>query len=170
MGFITERLQVRRLTMRDLESFHELWSDPNVIRWGATSEDLEASRTRLHDFIKQRLDGIDESGWFAVERRDDGRFVGDVLLGPAPWDGELAEVGWHLAAAWQGRGYATEAAAGLLVHAKQRGVDKVYATILPDNHASQGVARRIGMKIAGRVDLPLGLHDLWERDLGTAPM
>lgn len=164
MGFTTQRLEVRHLTIRDLEGFHEIWGDPSVIFWGA-APDLASTRARLEDFRHRRLEGVAESGWFAVALRDEGRVVGDVVLQSAPWDSEMAEIGWHFAKASQGRGYATEATAGLLVHAKQQGVDAVYAKILPDNAASQGVARRIGMHVVGRLDDPLGPHDLWEKSL-----
>ena len=164
MGFTTRRLDVRRLTMADLDAFHEIWGDPEVIFWGA-ARDRDAARARLQDFIDRRLDGIVDSGWLAVVRQRDGQLVGDVVLQPAPWDRDLAEVGWHFAKAWQGCGYATEAAAGLLAHAKQHGVERVYAKILPDNVASRGVALRLGMQIIGRLDDPHGLHDLWAKTL-----
>lgn len=164
MGFVTPRLEVRRLTLADLDDFHRIWGDPTVIFWGA-AEDREASRARLADFVERRLVGMDDSGWFAVVRRRDGRMIGDVVLEPARWDDELAEVGWHVAKAWQGRGYATEAAAGLLEHARRHEVDVAYARILPENGASRGVARRIGMRIVGTVDDPHGLHDLWSKRL-----
>lgn len=166
MGFATQRLEVRRLTMADLDAFHEIWGDPAVIFWGA-ARDRAASRARLQDFVDRRLDGIVDSGWFAVVRQRDGQLVGDVVLQPAPWDRDLAEVGWHFAKAWQGRGYATEAAAGLLAHAKQHGVEGVYAKILPDNVASRGVALRLGMRIVGELDDPHGVHDLWAKALDS---
>lgn len=150
--------------MVDLDGFHQMWGDPTVIFWGA-SEDRAATEALLRDFIDRRLDGVVDSGWFAVVRDRDSELVGDVVLQSAPWDRGLAEVGWHVAKAWQGRGYATEAAAGLLEHARQQGVDKVHAKILPDNVASRGVARRIGMQITDRLDDPHGVHDLWTRSL-----
>lgn len=116
--------------------------------------------------MDRRLDGIVDSGWFAVIRRRDGQILGDVVLRSAPWGQDLAEVGWHVGKAWQGRGYATEAATGLLVHAKEYGVEEVYAKILPENTASRGVARQLGMQIIDRLDDPTrGDHDLWAKML-----
>lgn len=164
MSFVTERLEVRRLAMTDLDAFHEIWGDPRVIFWGA-AEDLDASRQRLRDFVGRRFRGMVESGWFAVVT-EDGRVVGDVVLEPASWNDQLPEIGWHFAKEWQGRGYATEAARGLLMHAQRQGVPVVYAKILRDNTASQGVARRIGMTVVGRLDHPAGAHEIWEKRLG----
>lgn len=164
MGFATPRLEVRRLTLTDLDAFHEIWGDPAVIFWGAM-KDRAATRARLEEFTGRRLPGILDSGWFAVIRRADGRLVGDLVLEPASWDHDLAEVGWHFTKAWQGHGYATEAATGLLSHAAEHGVSRVYAKILPDNAASRGLALRLGMEIVGDLDTPHGVHDLWAKTL-----
>lgn len=164
MGFFTERLEVRRLVMSDLEDFHEVWGDPRVIFWGAT-EDLDATRERLRDFIQRRLADLADSGWFAVLRRADGQFVGDVALEPASWNDDVPEIGWHVAKQWQGLGYATEAAAGLLEFAGRHGIPAVYAKILRTNVASQGVARRIGMTVVESLDHPAGPHDIWAKHL-----
>jgi hypothetical protein len=94
-GFVTERLEVRRLVMTDLTDFNEVWGDPRVIFWGAT-DDLDATRQRLQDFVSRRLAGIAEPCWYAVLRRDDGQFVGDVVLEPASWNEDVPEIGWHL--------------------------------------------------------------------------
>jgi RimJ/RimL family protein N-acetyltransferase len=48
------------------------------------------------------------------------------VLEPASWN-DVPEIGWHVAKEWQGRGYATEAAAGLLELAHQQGIPAVYA-------------------------------------------
>jgi RimJ/RimL family protein N-acetyltransferase len=164
VGFVTARLEVRRLAMTDLDAFHGIWGDPRVIFWGA-SEDLEATRQLLRRVLDRRFEGITDSGWFAVQRRDDGHLVGDVVLEPASWNRELPEIGWHLAKAWHGRGYATEAAQGLLDHARRLGLLTVYAKILHDNGPSQRVARRIGMRIVGQVDHHAGRHDVWAKQL-----
>jgi ribosomal-protein-alanine N-acetyltransferase len=78
----TTRLIIRQLTMDDLEAFHQIWGDPDVIFWGAM-HDLDGSRILLQGLLKRRLDGIDESGWFGVFRRADMQFVGNVVIEPA---------------------------------------------------------------------------------------
>lgn len=150
--------------MDDLQAFHDVWSDPEVIFWGEMS-DVGASRTMLNSVIERRLDGVDESGWFGVFRSRDMQFVGDVVLEPASWDSSCVEVGWHLSRAFQHHGYATEAAQALLAHSARSGVREVWAKILRTNHASQRVAMRLQLVRAGYLDHPLGEHDLWRRVL-----
>jgi RimJ/RimL family protein N-acetyltransferase len=75
-----------------------------------------------------------------------------------PYDGMTsAELAWVVAVPWQGRGYATEAAAGVLaaVRAPEPGgpsttttgddVILVHAHIAPGHTASEAVARRLGL-------------------------
>jgi len=60
------------------------------------------------------------------------------------------QVGWRLARAHWGQGYATEAARAMLDFAFETlGVDRVYANIDPANAASIAVVRRLGMRDAG---------------------
>jgi RimJ/RimL family protein N-acetyltransferase len=80
----TARLDVRPLAMDDLHDVHALWSDPDVIFWGASS-DVTMSEQMLTRLMARTIPGLSPSGWFAIIRRSDGVFVGDVVLQPAPW-------------------------------------------------------------------------------------
>jgi len=72
--------------------------------------------------------------------------VGDCGLTVQEVEGEpFVEAGWHVRADLRRRGYAAEAAASVRGTARRLGVDHLIAIIRPDNAASQGVARSIGM-------------------------
>jgi len=80
--------------------------------------------------------------------------------------------GRRLGREWWGKGYATEAAAGIRDHARSRlGFDRLVSLIDPENAASKAVALRIGMQherdltFAGR---PTSLFALQNR--GQAPI
>jgi RimJ/RimL family protein N-acetyltransferase len=77
------------------------------------------------------------------------------------------EIGWHFERSSWGRGYATEAAAALLLHAFVTGVDRVVADIVPDNRRSRAVAKRLGVHridVVERSDLLHGVaHQYIER-------
>ena len=61
------------------------------------------------------------------------------------WPG--VEVGWALHPDYWGRGYATEAGAAAVRYGfDQFEVDKLFSCILPENHRSQAVAKRLGFK------------------------
>lgn len=62
-------------------------------------------------------------------------------------DGWTAEVAWVIGVPWQSRGYAGEAAAGLVRWLLDRGVRPVTANIHPLHHASARVAARAGLTV-----------------------
>lgn len=148
---LTPRLRLRRWEPRDAAPFAALNADPEVMRHFPAPLDRAQSDALIERF---------EEGWqvngiaFAVaERRADGAFVGMVGLnrlnlpeiGP-PQHGAL-EVGWRLARAHWGQGYATEAARAWIEHGFATVPDdEIVAIIVPDNRASQAVARRLGMR------------------------
>src|SRR5690606_16681110 len=92
--------------------------------------------------------------FFSVFERDSGQWVGRVgPWQPEGWPG--TEVGYSLARAAWGKGYATEAAAACIDWAVDTlGWSDIIQTIAPDNTASQGVARRLGATLRGPGQLP----------------
>lgn len=75
-----------------------------------------------------------------------GEFVGDCGLTMQEVEGEWwVESGWHVRSDLRRQGYAAEAAAAVRDTAYDLGVEHLIAIIRPDNVASQGVARKIGM-------------------------
>ncbi|GMG85475.1 GNAT family N-acetyltransferase [Paralimibaculum aggregatum] len=96
-------------------------------------------------------------GPYSVIARDGDRFAGTVgLWQPDGWP-EI-ELGWHLAPAAQGRGYATEAARAVRRHAAATlGARRLVSYIAAGNRRSQAVARRLGAVHEGAVTLDFGL-------------
>jgi RimJ/RimL family protein N-acetyltransferase len=152
-GFDTERLVVRSWNIGDAASFFDIYRRWEVARWlGATPQALEtldeaeARVTRWAELNK----ASDVAGRWAVQRREDGRVLGTVLLVPLPdGDGEF-EVGWHFHPDAWGRGYATESARGAVRWGFEHGLDEVLAVVRPDNTPSAAVCGRLGMEALGR--------------------
>ncbi|MBN8832473.1 MAG: GNAT family N-acetyltransferase [Sphingomonadales bacterium] len=83
-------------------------------------------------------------GNFAVEERGSGQFVGHVgPMEPPGWP--AFEIGWGIFPAFQGKGYATEAAAAAFAWAHHAlGKTETLHMIDPSNAASEKVARALG--------------------------
>ena len=106
-------------------------------------------------------------GQWALEEKATGEFVGRA--GPhrperADWPG--IEVGWTLHPDHWGKGYATEAGRAAVdwVFMHHRDVDTLYSIILPENSASQAVARRLGYELSEERVLaffPTKAHGIW---------
>jgi ribosomal-protein-alanine N-acetyltransferase len=78
--------------------------------------------------------------------------IGSInLKGPPDADGDV-EIGWGIAEAWRRRGFATEAASGVIEWALgQPGAKSLSATIADDNVVSQNLAAKLGIIRTGQV-------------------
>ncbi len=151
----TGRTRLRPWRVEDADRFLDTYSRWEVARWLGSAPTLLRSRddaiTRIERWA-ERTSPTPLRGLWAVERKDDGRVAGTVLLAPLPdADGEV-EVGWHLHPDSWGSGLATESAGALLDAAFAEGLTEVLAVVLPGNAASMAVCARLGMTHHGLTD------------------
>ena len=121
----TERLILRLPRLEDADAWSNAVADPEVMQYIGSGEtgDRAIAAQSIERFIERwEANGF---GQYAVERRDDGAFLG--RLGLLVWDshvwrpstlpeaGEAAEIelGWTLLRDYWGHGYATEASAAV---------------------------------------------------------
>ena len=85
-------------------------------------------------------------GWWLILHRADRTLIGEVTC-REPRDGTgTVEIGYGVVPAYQGQGYATEAAGAVVDGALHRpGVARVVACCLRDNAASQRVLEKLGL-------------------------
>lgn len=157
----TERLLLRHWTPADLPAFFDIYSRDEVTRWlgpqpRAPLATIDAADRRLARWREVQLEP--PLGLWAVVPLGATAPVGTCLLMPLN-DAQGAtgetEIGWHLHPDHQGRGYATEAAAGILTRTDS--LPRVLALTDPDNLPSQAVANRLGMHDDGLTDRWFGL-------------
>jgi ribosomal-protein-alanine N-acetyltransferase len=101
---------------------------------------------------------------FSVMHAEDNMMIGAAGYKGPPVDG-MVEIAYGIAPAYQGQGYATEAAQALVDYAIKSGqVSMLRAHTLPEVNASGGVLRKCGFKHVGEViDPEDGLVWRWER-------
>ncbi|MGO4103627.1 GNAT family N-acetyltransferase [Leifsonia sp. YAF41] len=140
----TERLHFRPMTLGDLENMAALLGDPDVMTYYPAPKTRDEARAWIE--WNQRNYAEHGFGLWIIETRD-GEFVGDCGLTWQQVNGRRElEVGYHVRAALQGRGYATEAAAACRDFARDvLGTAHLVAIIHPDNAASVRIAKKIGM-------------------------
>lgn len=149
----TERLILRHYRLEDFENHYRLCADPDVMRYllgGKPLSRFEAWRHMAYLVGHRELLGY---GYYAVEEKDTGRFVGRIgFTNPEGWPG--FELGWTIAPEFQGRGYATEGGRFLLNYAFHE-MDKphVISVIHPDNKPSIRVAERLGETLEGKTNV-----------------
>lgn len=162
----TERLTLRGYRPEDFGPYADMMADPRVARFLSLSGEPQSAEEAWRGLAALigcwTLRGF---GMWAVEETASGAFVGRVgPWQPEGWPG--FEIGWAIAPAYQGHGYATEAAAAAVVWAQTTlGVDRILHIIRPDNAPSQAVARKLGAVNTGSWDAPWGVAcDLWATD------
>jgi RimJ/RimL family protein N-acetyltransferase len=160
----TERLRLRMPASTDAEALYDVFADAEVMLGlgrtpVSTVEDVQAIiESMLHGW---RTDGL---GAFVLETTIDRQVVGQAGLMifdtgdwmPSTWSKAGAraqpELGWALASAHWGYGYATEAAAAIRDWAYERpDIDRLVSLISSDNLRSQRVAERLGAQPARTV-------------------
>ncbi len=147
----TERLMLRRLVPDDFAALYALYSDPEIRRYFPEGT-LSADETR--EELQWFLNGHPrhpELGLWATIHKPTGRFIGRCGLLPWTIDGRPeVEVAYLLDKAYWGQGLATEVGLALVAYGfQQLDLKRLVCLIDPGNAASQAVARRIGMTLAG---------------------
>jgi anti-anti-sigma factor len=150
----TERLVLRRWRPEDRSPFAELNADPRVMEYFASALTTAESNAMV-DRIEARFDEHGYGLW-AVEVPGVAPFVGFVGLAMQGAEfpfGPAIEVGWRLAHASWGLGYATEGArAALRCGSETFGITEFVSMTSKLNLPSQRVMRRVGMTHHARDD------------------
>ena len=151
---LTPRLVLRRSRPEDAEAISAYRSDPAVHRFqGWDRTDPEGVRAEI-ERMAGRSPG-EPGGWvqLSVQEREGGGLVGDVGLSPADGEPGVIKVGYTIAPAFQGRGYATEAVGTLVAYAFETlGAEVVRAYASVDNAPSIRVAEKVGMRLVERIE------------------
>ncbi|HEX5015680.1 MAG TPA: GNAT family N-acetyltransferase [Candidatus Limnocylindrales bacterium] len=143
----TQRLILRGFIDTDREPFAAMNADPLVMEHFPFTLS-RAESDALVERIGQRWseDGV---GLWALERRDDGAFLGFTGLAVHRFEAPFTpavEVGWRLAVEAWGFGYATEAAREALRFGfDERGLEEILSWTATSNVRSQAVMERLGM-------------------------
>ncbi|MGV3525416.1 MAG: GNAT family N-acetyltransferase [Candidatus Sericytochromatia bacterium] len=147
----TARLRLRNWRESDFEPFAEMCADPEVMRFFpavlSRAESLEMAQ-KIKSLLEAR-----GWGWWAVEIPGVTDFAGFVGL-HIPKDSlpfsPCVEIGWRLAQAHWGRGYATEAArAALDFGFHSLDLEEIVSFTAVVNQPSIAVMQKLGMRHTG---------------------
>lgn len=145
----TARLRLRAFAMADLDTFLAYRSDPEVARYQGWHTPYERVRgVALIERMARSTPGT-QGEWYqiAIERLQDGRMLGDCAFCILKADARQAEVGFTLAQAHQGQGYATEAVSRLIDYLfTEHNLHRIVANCDAENHASARLLERVGMR------------------------
>ena len=144
----TPRLLLRPWRAADRAPFAALNADPEVMAFFPATLDRAESDALVDRFERAFAE---HGGWglFALEERAGGDFLGFTGMSRVPFAAHFTpavEIGWRLARAAWGHGFATEAARAVVAFAfDEVGLDEVVAFASPANARSLAVMGRLGM-------------------------
>ena len=148
----TERLRLRKLTMRDAEDIYSYGRDPLVAKhvlWEAYRSVGEARAYLRYMLRKYRMN---EPASWGIELKSSGKIIGTIGYMWIQTDNAVAEVGYSLARAQWGQGIMTEALSAVIEYAfDSLHLNRVEAIHEPANPASGAVMRKCGMQYEGRL-------------------
>jgi RimJ/RimL family protein N-acetyltransferase len=143
----TERLVLRRWLPRDRAPFAAMNADPEVMDFPGPLPPEDSDAEIAYFEACWDADGF---GFAAVERKQDNALVGMCGIACCRMDAPICpcvEIGWRLARAHWGRGYATEAARAWLAHGLGTlELPEILAFTDPANQRSLAVMWRLGMR------------------------
>ncbi|WP_114521176.1 GNAT family N-acetyltransferase [Altererythrobacter sp. ZODW24] len=150
----TERLAMRDWREDDLDDFHRLHVDQEVMATLGPLKTREETAALIADLQGRSARNGGYTYW-PLERQEDSRVVGFCGLDrgyEGPIVGEL-EIGWRIASDCWRRGYAAEAARACLAWAGANFPhERVVAITARINQASRGLMGRLGMQYRPDMD------------------
>lgn len=151
----TERLRLRPRTVDDAEALHAIYSDAELMHWWSHGpfDSVEQTRERFAQVAPE---------WrcWTITRKSDGAALGFVAAGEKR-QGNVTEIGYALARAYWGKGFAAEAVSCVIDRIFAEGQRRVFADTDPENVQSRGLLERLGFKLEGL------LRAEWETHIGV---
>ena len=150
----TERLVLRPFTETDLPYIADVMRRPEVVRylyWDVMSPE-EARALLERRMQRTTLTRPGDSMVLAVEKRETGQVIGDVMLAWAPSPHRQAEVGYIFHPDVHGKGYASEAVRAMLQYGFDvLGLHRIFGRCDARNTASARLMARLGMRCEARL-------------------
>jgi RimJ/RimL family protein N-acetyltransferase len=150
----TERLRLRHMEPGDAAFMLGLLNDP---AWHRFIGD-RGIRTLdgAHDYIiKGPMEMVARLGFgfYIVELKENGCPLGVCGLAKRDFLDDV-DIGYAFLPQYGGRGYAFEAAKGVLAHARELGLTRLVATVRPDNSASIRLLEKLGLRFERTIQAP----------------
>ena len=151
----TERLRFRRLTLDDTNLMLAVWNDPAFIRYVGDRgiRTLEEARQAMLDGPLMLYEKYGH-GPYRIALKNDDTAIG--ICGIFRRDGlDEPDIGFSTLPKHCGRGYAYEAACAVIDYARaDLGLPLLTAIVSPDNAASVGLIRKLGLRFERMYEWP----------------
>lgn len=153
MNLQTKRLKLREFDKDDIEGLVEVLDNINITKYLAVVPhpyDKEDAKGFI-DKCKKRAEKEPRLGYnFAIENKENSKFLGSISIGKAKKDKEVGVLGYWLGEEYWRNGYMSEALDRLLEFAFEKlELRRVQAEVYPENTASQKLLEKFDFKKEG---------------------
>jgi RimJ/RimL family protein N-acetyltransferase len=146
MIYQTKRLLIRKLKSSDINPFHKMQGNKNVMRYtdgiAKTFDEDVVDLKRVIDYYNKPNNDF----WvWAVERKKDNVFLGTIAL--IKDDNSNDEIGYRFLEKYWNNGYAYESMMGLIDYCKSKGLKEIVAEVIVKNKASEHIIKKAGFQL-----------------------
>ncbi|PYE48313.1 GNAT family N-acetyltransferase [Paenibacillus barcinonensis] len=146
----TNRLDLRQMKETDAADLFQVWSDPEVARFmnisPFTAEQQAVEMIRMLADLAQKKQAIR----FSIMEKESGTIMGSCGYNYFDFEQARAEIGYDLARAYWGKGYAAEAVSALLDRGfNSLGLNRLEAKVDPRNVNSIRLLEKLGFTREG---------------------
>ena len=148
MQLETDRLILRDFIEDDWAAMAAYWRDPRYQRFYAEVDDIEGTVWHLVTmFIAGQHEQPRRTFQLAIERKDDGRLIGNCGVRVNAPEHREANIGYELNPDEWGQGFATEAATAIVRFGfEELGLHRIWAECNAENLGSVRVLTKLGMR------------------------
>lgn len=151
--FTTDRLVVRKLMQNDMQAFHKMQSDYEVMRFiRGKAMTYEENQRELSKLIAGYEKAVNDLEVLAVVRKSDSVFVGAVTLERDKHNSN--EIGYRFIRDFWGNGYGGEILKGLIAHCRNIGLANLIAYVAVANPASEKILKKRNFEFQEDIVLP----------------
>jgi ribosomal-protein-alanine N-acetyltransferase len=152
MKLKTQRLQLRTITMDDIENIHNLNSQPKVANFSINDvpENIEETRKEVRPYVQSQHDTPRKNYSFSINLLDTDEFIGLGGISLLSDKFKMGEIYYKLLPTFWNKGYATEVSKCLIkLGFEELSLHRIEAGTNTDNYASVKVLEKSGMQREG---------------------
>ncbi|WP_274309929.1 GNAT family N-acetyltransferase [Solibacillus daqui] len=146
----TQRLHLRRMEVSDSHSLFKIWSDPDVTKFMNISSFTQEAQAKEMIELLENLAKANEAIRFSMVERKSNEIIGTCGFNSLDFENAKAEIGYDIAKAYWGMGYAPEGIRALLNYAFETlKLNRIEAKVEPANVNSIKVLQKLKFTFEG---------------------
>ncbi len=139
--FETDILLIRKLKMSDIEPYHEMQSNPKVMRYVTGEVQTKEEHLKELEWLLDLYVKPDNDFWiYAIERKSDQELVGTVAF--IKDDEGDDEIGYRFLEKYWGMGYGYDLCKGSIEYCRSIGMPKLIGYVINVNTASAKILEK----------------------------